>query len=137
MLWDSLEWLLIFIGALLIKITGNTLIDPFLAIAVTIVIISKCYKNVTKMIDTFLGEIPKINVEELEEKVRGINHVVEIYDIVFHSLENKEILVSMHVVVEKSLTKKNVENLKEAIRNTIKEFSVDKSTIEIEYNANE
>lgn len=76
MLEDVLGWLVVLIGAFIIKFTKLYIIDSILSIGVALFILYNAIKSYKTVIDLFLEKIPNnINVEEIKE------HLLEIKDI--------------------------------------------------------
>lgn len=133
MLLDCLGWIFVFVVAILIKTTGVLVLDPVLAILVSFIISSKSVKNVTKTVEDCIEKLPEqIDMTKLEEEIMKINHVIEIHYMHVAKIEEK-IFVNMHIVVEKSSTKKTIETIKNTIKEKAKEQEIPYSTIEIEY----
>ena len=73
MLEDVLGWIVVLIGAIVIKFTNFTLIDPILSILVAIYILSNAIKSYKKIFNLFLEKTPEdIKIEELK------HHILEI-----------------------------------------------------------
>ena len=73
MLEDVLGWLVVLIGAVVIKFTHINVIDPILSICVAVFILIHALKSYKTIIELFLEKTPDgINIEELKE--HGIIH---------------------------------------------------------------
>ena len=59
MLEDVLGWLVVLIGALVMKFTNFYIIDPILSIAVALFVVINCVKNVIQIANVFLIKTPK------------------------------------------------------------------------------
>lgn len=134
MLEDVLGWIAILVGALVIKATGWSIIDPILSILVALFIGYKSIKNVVDVLNVILEKTPSfIDEGAIKEKVKELNHVLDIHHIHIWSIDGNDILLTMHVLVDKSVTKKNYETIKNNIKQCLIEFGINHSTLEIEY----
>ena len=133
MLVDVLGWTLVFIVAILIKTTNVSVLDPVLAILISIIISWKAVHNVTKTVDSCIDKVPEnINLKKLEEDILKINHVLNIHFLHITKVEEK-LFLNMHVVVEKTANKKTIETIKNTIKEKLKALEIEYSTIEMEY----
>ncbi len=133
MLLDCLGWALIFIIAIIIKITGASVLDPTIAILISLYIVGKASKNVTKTINNCVEEIPNnMNLNKIKEELQKIEPILDIKMMYIGKAEEK-IVLNMHIVVPKNTTKKTSETTKEKIREILKKQEIQNSTIEIEY----
>ena len=129
MLEDVLGWIIVLIGAIVIKFTNFTLIDPILSILVAIYILSHAIKSYKKIFDLFLEKTPEdIEIDELKEHILEIKGVDGIHHIHIWSMDGINNYATMHIVTD---TKKLVE-LKKAIKEELKEHGISHTTIETE-----
>lgn len=134
MLEDVLGWIAVLIGSLLIKITGLSVIDPILSIIISFVIGVKAIKNVLEVINVMVESVPSnIDMDALVVQVKLISEVKDVHHIHVWSLDEESIFLTMHVQIDKNVTKKNYENVKMAIKGKLKESGITHSTIEMEY----
>lgn len=134
MLEDVLGWIAVLIGALLIKITGWYIIDPLLSIFISVIIGFKAFRNVLHVVDVMLEKTPDtISVEEIIKKVNLLEHVVDAHHIHVWSLDGTENFLTMHVLVDSKVTKKNYTSIVGILKKEVEKFGIKHSTIEIEY----
>lgn len=134
MLEDVLGWIAVLVGALLIKITGWNVIDPLLSIVIAILIGYEAIKNVLDVVNVILEKTPaSVDIDLLKEEIKKIDHVLDVHHIHVWSLDGNEVLLTMHVLINKTVTKKNYELVKKDIKDALKSHSIQHSTIEIEY----
>lgn len=135
MLEDVLGWIAVLVGSLLIKITGLSVIDPLLSIAISLVIGIKAVKSVLEALNVMVESVPSnIDLDALVEQVKLVSEVCDVHHVHVWSLDEESIFLTMHVQVGKNVTKKNYEMVKKAIKEKLKEAGIAHSTIEIEYN---
>ncbi len=113
MLEDVLGWLIVLIGAIVMRFTNLFIIDAVLSIAVAVFIVINCLKNLKQILDIFLIKTPKnIDIKELIEHLRGIDGVIDVHHIHAWTLDGEITCATLHVVVE---------NYDEKIKNEVKE----------------
>ena len=128
MLEDVLGWLVVLIGALIMKFTNITLIHPILSIFVAIFILINAIKNFKLILDLFLEKIPNdINVNEIKEHLLEIKNIHDIHHIHIWSMDGYTNYATMHVVIDKE-----EKSIKNKIREELKEHNISHVTIEIE-----
>lgn len=129
MLEDVLGWLVVLVGAIIIKFTNITIIDPILSIIVALYILLHATKSFKKIFDLFLEKTPEdIEIEELKHHILEIKGVLDIHHIHIWSIDGYSNYATMHVVTD---TKK-IEELKHSIKEELSEHGISHTTIEIE-----
>ena len=134
MLEDVLGWVVVLIGAVVIKFTNINLIDALMSIAVAIFISIHALKGFKVVIDLFLEKIPNgIEIDELKNHLLKIENVEDVHHIHIWSMDGVNNYATMHIVTDSNDTKK----LKNEIKEELKEHGINHTTIEIEEKGNE
>jgi cobalt-zinc-cadmium efflux system protein len=129
MLEDVLGWIAVLIGAIVIKLTNLTIIDPILSIIVAIYILIHAIKSYKKIFNLFLEKTPEdIEIDEIKEHLLKIKEVDGVHHIHIWSMDGINNYATMHIVTE---TKK-IKELKQSIKEELNEHGISHSTIEIE-----
>ena len=129
MLEDVLGWIVVLVGAILIKFTKINLIDAILSICVAIYILSHVMKSFKSILNLFLEKTPDgIEIEELKEHLEEIENVYEVHHMHVWSMDGINNYATMHVVTEL----KDIANLKKMIKDELKEHGINHTTIEFE-----
>lgn len=132
MLEDVLGWIVVFIGAIIMRFTDIKIIDPILSIFVALFIFKNAFKNLKVIIDLFLEKTPNnIDINELKEHLLKIEGINDIHHIHIWSIDGYKTLATLHVV-----TTEDNRKIKELVKEELKEHGIDHITIEIE-NTNE
>lgn len=125
MIEDVLGWIIVLIGALVIKFTNIYWIDSVISIVVSVIIFVKAISHLNEILDLFLMKKPRnIDVEEIKKYILNINGVKDIHHIHIWSLDGINNYATLHVVSEK--------NIKDEIRKELNQHGVNHVTIEIE-----
>ena len=134
MLEDVLGWVVVLIGAVVIKFTNINLLDALMSIAVAIFISIHALKGFKVVIDLFLEKIPNgIEIDELKNHLLKIENVEDVHHIHIWSMDGVNNYATMHIVTDSNDTKK----LKNEIKEELKEHGINHTTIEIEEKGNE
>lgn len=132
MLEDVLGWLVVLIGAVIMRFTDISVIDPLMSVAVAVFILINALKNLKEVLDLFLEKIPNnISVDEIKEHITEIDGVTDAHHIHIWSMDGHHNYATMHVVAEE-----NSHEIKERIRAELREHGINHATLEME-NPNE
>ena len=128
MLEDVLGWIIVLIGAIIMKFTNISIIDSILSIGVASFIFINALKNFKSILDLFLEKIPNnISIQEIKEHLLKIENIVDIHHIHIWSIDGYNNYATMHVVANKI---NHV--IKDKIREELKEHGINHVTIELE-----
>ena len=101
MIEDILGWIVVLIGAIVMKFTDLKIIDPILSIGVAIFILIHAFKNLKEIYDLFLVKTPKeISIEELKEHILEIDGIKDIHHIHIWSIDGYNNYATMHIVTD-------------------------------------
>ena len=128
MLEDVLGWLVVLVGAVVIKFTNFYVIDPLMSIGVAAFILVSATKNLKEIIDLFLVKAPKsLSVKEVERRVLGVEGVLGVHHIHLWSLDGEGIYATMHIVADRDSAE-----VKSAVRRELSRLGVAHATLELE-----
>lgn len=131
MLEDVLGWVVVLIGAIVMKFTDISVIDPLMSIGVALFILINATKNLKKIIDLFLMKTPKgLSVENLKKSLLELECVSDVHHIHLFSIDSSDIYASMHIV-----TKDDFSKTKSQVKEKLKELFVSHITLELENEA--
>ena len=129
MLEDTLGWVVVLIGAIIMKFTDISIIDPIMSIGVSIFILIHSIKNLKKVLDLFLEKTPDdININELKKHLLKVDGVDDIHHIHIWSIDGFNNYATMHIVTKS----KNVLKIKKEIREELEEHNICHSILETE-----
>lgn len=128
MLEDVLGWAVVLVGAIIMRISDWTVIDPLMSIGVALFIIINSIRNLKKVLDLFLEKIPDgISVAEIKECVSQIDGVEDVHHIHIRSIDGRNICATMHIICDSNRC-----DIKEKIREKLKEYGINHATLELE-----
>lgn len=126
MLEDVFGWLIVLVGSIIIKFTDFKMIDSVMSIMVAIFIFVNAFKNLKNILDLFLEKTPSdISIDEIKRHILKIEGVKDIHHIHIWSIDGVNNYATMHVV-------SNNKEIKNKIKEELKEHKINHSTIEFE-----
>ena len=128
MLEDVFGWIVVLIGAIIMKFTGIKIIDSILSISVAIFILITALKNLKVIIDLFLEKTPKgINIDEIKEHILKIKGVKDVHHIHIWSIDGYNNYATVHIIEDET----NKE-LKQKVKQELNDLGINHTTIEFE-----
>lgn len=128
MLEDVLGWLVVLIGAVVMRFTDIAVIDPIMSIGVAIFIVINGIKNLKRILDLFLEKTPDgIDIGEIREHICSIDGVSDVHHIHIWSMDAKTCYATMHIV-----TNDDPHLIKEKVRRELYEHNITHITVELE-----
>jgi len=128
MLEDVLGWVVVLVGAIVMRFTDFSLIDPIMSIGVSIFIFINAIKNLKETVDLFLEKTPRgIAVDEIERHLCELDGVIGVHHIHIWSMDGHNNYATMHVV-----TNAEHHKIKEVIREKLSEYGIGHATLELE-----
>ena len=129
MLEDVLGWIVVLIGAIVMRFTNFYIIDPLMSIGVAIFILINALKNLKDVLDIFLEKTPHgINIDEIREHICEVEGVLSVHHIHIWSMDGHNNYATMHVVING-----NAHIIKDKIRDELREHGVGHITLEFEF----
>ena len=134
MMEDVLGWVVVLIGALVIKVTEINMIDSILSIGVACYVLIHALTSFKDIVDLFLTKVPSgVNVSELSKHILEIDGVEDVHHVHVWSMDGVNNYATMHVVSNK----KDISKVKKSIREELEEHGINHVTIEIDNNKDE
>lgn len=128
MLEDVLGWVVVLIGAVVMRFTDIAVIDPLLSVGVAVFIFINAVKNMKSVLDVFLEKTPNgVDVNEIKEHIIRIDGVLDVHHIHIWSMDGENNFATMHIV-----TDGDAHNIKDAVRSELKEHGIGHVTLELE-----
>ena len=128
MLEDVLGWIVVLVGAVVMKFTNLYIIDPLLSVGVALFIFVSTLENLKCALNLFLEKTPHgIDVNEIKEHILDVNGVLGVHHIHIWSMDGRNHYATMHVVING-----DAHEIKQDIRNTLKEHGIGHVTLELE-----
>ncbi len=128
MLEDVLGWVVVLVGAVIMRFTDISIIDPVMSIGVAVFILIHAVKNLKEVLDVFLEKAPNgIDIPEIKEHIKKIDGVEDVHHIHVWSMDGHINFATMHIV-----TDEDSGAIKEKVKEELKEHRITHSTLELE-----
>ena len=128
MLEDVLGWVVVLVGAVLMRFTGISLLDGVLSIGVAAFILVNAGKNLKQVLDLFLEKTPHgVDLKHLKEVLCQIEGVEDIHHIHIWSMDGQSNYATMHVVASGES-----DHIKHVLRQELCKHGIGHATLELE-----
>ncbi len=128
MLEDVLGWAVVLFGAIIMRFTDISIIDPIMSMGVAIFIFINGIKNLKEIIDLFLEKTPRgIDINEIKGHLLEIEGVSDVHHIHIRSIDGQNNYATMHIV-----TNADSHHIKEKIREELSKHGICHATLELE-----
>ena len=128
MLEDVLGWAVVLVGAVIIRRTDITILDPILSIGVALFILVNAMKHLKEATWLFLEKTPcSIDVNEMKHHLSELPGVLDVHHIHVWSMDGRMNYATMHIV-----TNLDHVRIKESVRKELEEFGISHATLELE-----
>ena len=128
MLEDVLGWVIVLVGAVIMRFTDVAVIDPIMSVGVAVFILVNAVKNLKEAIDLLSEKTPhNISVQEVQNHLSAMEGVLDVHHIHIWSLDGQSNYGTMHIV-----TNKEPYQTKEKVRNELKKLGISHITLELE-----
>lgn len=128
MLEDVLGWIVVLIGAVVMRFTDFTMLDAVLSMGVAVFIGINAIRNLKEVIDVFLEKTPHgTNVERVRETLMAVPGVLDVHHIHLWSMDGQNHYATMHIV-----TDGDPHAIKESVREQLKIQNIGHVTLELE-----
>lgn len=128
MLEDVLGWAVVLIGAIVMRFTDISIIDPLMSIGVAVFILINAVRNLKEVINLFLAKLPSyLRIDEIKEHICEIDGVAGVHHIHIWSMDGQSNYATMHIVCTA-----DPHEVKHKIREELKEHGINHVTLELE-----
>ncbi len=102
MLEDMLGWVVVLVGAIIMKFTDITYIDPIISICVSVFIFISALKNLVSVTDLFLEKTPDgVCIDELTQHIMEIDGVEGVHHFHIRSIDGYNNIATLHVITDR------------------------------------
>ncbi len=126
MLEDVLGWLVVLVGALVMRFTDFYYLDAILSISVAVFILVQAFKNLKTILDIFLEKTPlNMDMDTLKKQILEIEGVDKVHHFHLRSFDGFHHDATMHLVVFG-----DDETVKKQVRELLKQYDINHAVIE-------
>lgn len=128
MLEDVLGWIIVLIGAVVMKFTDFSLIDPILSVTVAVFILINAIKNLKEIFEILLQKVPDgVSLEEIKEHILETNGISDVHHIHIWTDNGQSLYATMHIK-----TNEDFLTIKHKVRQELKIHGITHATLELE-----
>lgn len=128
MLEDVLGWAVVLLGALVMRFTGFSLLDPLLSMGVSLFILVQALKSLKEIAELFLVKVPDgLAAAELQAQLQGIVGVLDVHHLHIWSMDGQSHFATVHVVSDGEAWK-----IKQEVRQLLHSHGIGHVTVELE-----
>ena len=128
MLEDVLGWIVVLIGAVIMRFTDIRVIDPIMSLGVAVFILINSISNLKEVLDLFLAKIPDdVDINEMKEHILHIDGVKDVHHIHIWSMDGHHNYATMHIV-----SNGDAHKIKDSVREELREHGISHATLELE-----
>ena len=132
LLEDVFGWVVILLGAIVIKIWDWHFIDPALTLIFTAIIVVGVVKNLRRTYNIFMQGVPEhIDQDKVVGDILSFPEIKEVHDVHIWSLEGESDIFTAHLVVEE-LPSQKIDELRRRVKDILAKHHIEHSTLEIE-----
>lgn len=133
MLEDVLGWVAILIGAIVMHFMYIPILDTILSISIAGYVLFNVFRNIKESMRIILQGIPDaIDSENITELISTFTDVQSVHDVHIWSADGEYNIMTVHIVLKEAKPLIELQNLKNDIREKLKEFRIEHVTIEFE-----
>ncbi len=134
LLEDVLGWVAVLVVAVVLYFWDVPVLDPLLAIIITLYILSGVVKNLKAMLPVFLQAVPdEFDLATMTKEIEELEHIHAVHHAHIWSLDGIHTVFTAHLEVDTLLEAEAYMQLKERIRTLLERYGMYHSTVEIEY----
>ncbi|WP_377891259.1 cation diffusion facilitator family transporter [Alkalihalobacillus sp. R86527] len=134
LLEDVLGWVAVLIVSIVLMFKNIPILDPILSIMITVYVLINVVKNLKKTVMIFLDAVPEgVDFQEITNKISALPGIISTHHTHLWSLDGEQHVLSTHIVVEESLEKAEIINLKKRIQEFVEELNLEHLTIQVDY----
>jgi cobalt-zinc-cadmium efflux system protein len=128
LLEDVLGWIVVLIGAIVMRFTNFALLDPILSICVAVFIIINAIKNLKSALSPLLEKVPEeVSIDHLEESLLAVPEILSVSHVHVWSLDGENHLATAHIS-----TNADPMHAKAAAREVLDQLGIHHATIEVD-----
>lgn len=128
MLEDVLGWIVVLVGAVIMRYTNWWFIDPLMSMGVAVFIFLQALRAMGNILFVLLEKVPNnLDPEDIQRKIGAINGVLDVHHVHIWSLNGSTNLATMHII-----TDADEAIIKEKIRQLCRQNGIRHITIETE-----
>jgi cobalt-zinc-cadmium efflux system protein len=133
---DALGWMAVFVASVVMIFVEIPVLDPILSLGIACYILFNIYRNLRDTLRVILQGVPEnIDADAIEQALLNVEGIKAVHDLHLWTMDGEFNISSVHIVVETNQFDKVVTGIKNRVKQIMKQFNVQHSTVEIEQSA--
>ena len=133
LLEDVLGWFAVLIVAIILLFKDIQYLDPALSLLITLYILYNVFKRLKETLFIFLQGVPKdIDLKALENSILKVENIDSLHHMHVWSMEGEHHVFTVHIKLKHIQELKQLQEVKERIREILEEYHFDHFTVETE-----
>jgi len=133
LLEDVLGWVAVLIASLVMIFVDVPILDPILSIGISCYVLYNVYNNLKSVFRVILqGKPSEVDEEMIRERLLKMPNVQSLHDFHIWTMDSEFMVLTVHLVVNQSIEKNELQALRAAAHQLLKNMDIQHSTIEIE-----
>lgn len=134
LLEDVLGWLAVLAVGIILLFRDIPVLDPILAILITLYILVNVLKRLKAIVPVFLQATPSVNdLTGIEQAIKALPHVADIHHLHIWSQDEEHRVLTAHVLTDQVLDAGQYRQLKTDLRAIVHDYDISHSTLEVEW----
>ena len=134
LLEDVLGWLAVLLVSIVLLFRSVPMLDPLLAIMITLYILTGVVRNLRAMVPVFLQAVPHdVSLDKVIDEIEKTGHVRGVHQAHLWSLDGERTVFTAHLEIDRDLEPAEHTAVKEEIRTLVARHGIYHSTVELEY----
>lgn len=139
LMWHLLEdvfgWLMILVGAIVMNFVDLPILDPLMAIALSLWVLWNVIHNLRESLEVFLQRTPRrLKLENVQDYVKSFSMIESLHHTHLWSLDGEHHIFTGHLVVGRNVQIQDLSLLRQEIKQGLhQQFHITEATLEIEW----
>ncbi|TWT78285.1 Cadmium, cobalt and zinc/H(+)-K(+) antiporter [Posidoniimonas polymericola] len=133
LLEDTLGWVAVLIGSIVMTCWDLPIIDPLMAILISLFVLYNVFRNLKQVAAVFLQSAPReLDAELLQARLRDLPGVVASHHTHAWTLDGESHVVSTHLVLDAASTRADILRVKQGVHKLLAGLDVTHVAIDVE-----
>lgn len=134
LLEDVLGWVAVLVVSVVLLFVDFPVLDPILAVLITLYILSNVVRNLKSMLPIFLQAVPdNVSLDTIVHEIEAMPRVRAVHHAHIWSLDGEHNVFTAHLVLDCQPAPEEYTAIKDTISGIVKKHGLYHSTVEIEY----
>ena len=138
LLEDTLGWIAVLIGALIMTFRDWPIIDPILSLLISLFVLYNVGRNLRKALAVFLQRSPAgFDADKLENELRELPRVQDVHHMHAWTLDGEHHVLTTHLVMGPGTSRDQILAAKQAVREKLDSEEFEHITVDVELEGEE